>query len=146
MSSTTVIIIYSIAQRIKERQQTKGFIRFISWIFAKTVWERTIEPTTVLQILIAGSKDADIDAALCYTVPKVDTGEHWPQLFKQTLNETIQEEMVTHLQLSTTKKEPQQRKQQQQLKQRNFSMSCQFLYTTWKTKFGDTPSSTQEVA
>ena len=35
-----------------------------------------MEPTTVLQSLIAGSKDADNDTTLCYTVPTVDTDEY----------------------------------------------------------------------
>ena len=75
VSSTTVIIIYSIAQRLTERKQTKGFKLFISWTFAEIVWERTIEPTAVLQTPIAGSKDADNDTTLCYTVPTADTDD-----------------------------------------------------------------------
>ena len=111
----------------------------------RKIWDRVIEPSTVLQTLIAGSKDADNETTLCYTVSIVDTEEHWPQLFKQSLNWTTQEEMVTHLQSSTTKIQPQQRTQQRQLKQRMFSLSCQLFYITRRTKFGHTPSSTQEA-
>ena len=146
MSSTTVIISYSTAHCFKQRQQMKDYKRFVSWIFAEIVWGRTIEPAIVPQTLTAGNKDTDNDTTLCYTVPKVDTDEHWPQLFKQTLNWTTQEEMVTHLQSSTTKIQPQQRTQQQQLKQQIFSMSCQLFYITKITKLGHKPSSTQEAA
>ena len=54
--------------------------------------------------------------------------------------------MVTHLQSSTTKKQPQQRTQQQQLKPQIFSMSCQFFLhnnenKVWTNVFIDTGSS-----
>ena len=54
----------------------KDFKRFISRTFEETVWDRTIDRTTVLQTLIAASKDADSNTTLCYTLPTADTEQH----------------------------------------------------------------------
>ena len=130
----------------KTKSAVKHIKGFIGWTFAETIWGRAIKPTTLLQTLIAGSKDVDNDTTLCYTLPTVDTDKHWPQLFNQTLNWTSREAKVTHLQSSTTKIQPQQSTHQQRQKQQIFSMSCQLFYTTKRTKFEYTRSFTQEAA